>query len=135
MAQGDALILLPRLQLADSKLGGDEVGAHQCFAAIQGFVQGHGDACLADHPLAEIEDDVQFLFASGNIHQPQLADGQLGIALDETIDQLGGVAAAAANGDYLDLLAHKSLFIDLYRFDGGRSVVRVRGAAAACGRG
>ncbi|MNG03937.1 hypothetical protein D3C84_870390 [compost metagenome] len=110
MAEGNALVFFPGLQLADPQLGGDKAGALQRGAAIQGLVQRHGDAGFLDHALTEVENDVQFPLTFGDIDQPQLVDGQFGVAFDEAIDQLRGVAASATYGDHFKRLVHKHLF-------------------------
>ena len=100
--EGDPLVLDPGVQKAHPELGGDKVRPGQSLPAVQG----HMDLDLIGggipHPLGHGPHDLHLLAAFLHVHQPHLPDGQAVVPLDETLHQLGGVAAAAADGDNLD---------------------------------
>ena len=98
MLEGDALVFDARVEQAHAELRGHEVGTGKRLAAVEREVHLHGQARRLDHALRQAADDLELLLALGNVDEPQLADGQLVVALDEALDKLGGVARAAADG-------------------------------------
>ena len=84
VAQRDALIFFPRLQLAHAQLGSDEIRALQRLAAVQRFINLHRHAGFFHHPLAQRMDNIELLLALFHIHQPQLCHRQFMITFQET---------------------------------------------------
>ena len=84
MAQRDTLVLLARLKLANAQLGGDEIGAFQRRAAIQGLVDFHRNAGFFHHALAQRVDNIELFLPFSDIHQPQFANWQFMITLQES---------------------------------------------------
>ncbi len=83
VAQRDTLIQLARLKLANTQLGGDEIGIFQRLATIEGFMHGHRHARFFNHALAQVKNNIELLLAFGHVHQPQFADRQFMITLEE----------------------------------------------------
>ena len=70
VAQGNTLVQLTRLQLADAQLGGDEIRIFQRQTTIEGFMHGQRHARFFHHALAQVENNIQLLLTFLNVYQP-----------------------------------------------------------------
>ena len=100
--QRNALVLDARVQQPHAELRGHEVRSRQRLPAIEGYVD--LDVVPGRLPLTtgHLADDLDLLETLLDIHKPDLTNGQLVVAFDETLHELRGVAAPAADGDDLD---------------------------------
>lgn len=106
VGQRDALVEHAGGQAADADLGGHEVGAVEGGAAVGGEDHLGGQAGVLDHALREGAHGLELLLALGDVDEPQLVHGEVVVALDEALDELGRVARAAADRRDLDAVRH-----------------------------
>ena len=106
VGQRDALVEHAGGKTADADLGGHEVGAVECGAAVGREDDLGGKAGALDHALREGAHGVELILALGDVDEPQLIDGKILVPLDEALDELGRVARAAADSCDLDAVCH-----------------------------
>ena len=100
VAQGDGLVLGAGVQTANPELGDDEVGALNGLGAVHRGVDLHVALGLGGHALGQRGDGVQLLLPHGDVHQPQLLDGQGVFTVKQALQKLGGIAAATADDSH-----------------------------------